>query len=67
MNNKDGWTYLGSAAALDSGTAELAACELLAGGTVVVMVEDWGALYRQQLPRMSKSRLTLWVERKKTE
>ena len=38
--NKDGWTYLGSAAALDSGTAELAAAELLAGGTVVVMVED---------------------------
>jgi len=42
---KHGDAYLASAAAeLESATAELAAALELAGGTVVVMVDDCGAL-----------------------
>jgi hypothetical protein len=43
--NQRSEAYLASPAAeLGSATAELAAALELAGGTVVVMVDDWGAL-----------------------
>jgi len=49
---KHGDAYLASAAAeLESATAELAAALELAGGTVVVMVDDCGALGYQLMKR----------------